>query len=351
MQDRVRGRSKTAGDSGGRHTPGLRCGRSRLARWIGALGLALGLVACSEPPTPPLTVGINTWVGYDPLVLARDRGLTDARQIKVVELVSSADTVRHLRNGLLDAAAMTLDEALKLADSGFELRIVALLDASVGADVVLAVPRITRLEQLRGERIAVTGATVSLLVAERMLQQAGLTRADVTLVPMESAQHLTALLGDSVAAAVSYAPVDGLLRQAGFRPIFDSSRMPGDIVDVLVVRPSVLRQRPQAVEALLAAWGAGLRVLQLDPPGAAAALGPGVNMSPGQYQAVLGGLRFYSSEDSLAALTGDPPALVRDGRDVAELLLSIGVLRQPPRWTALIDTAPGLRALAARQSP
>jgi hypothetical protein len=74
-------------------------------------------------------------------------------------------------------------------------------------------------------------------------------------------------------------------------------------------------------------------------------------MSPGQYQAVLGGLRFYSSEDSLAALTGDPPALVRNGRDVAELLLSIGLLRQPPRWADLIDTAPGLRALAVRQSP
>lgn len=344
MQDRVRGRSEAERRSGGRRIPGLRCGRSRLVRWIGVLGLVLGIAACSEPPAPPLTVGINTRVGYDPLVLARDRGMADAAQLKVVELISSAEAVRHLRNGLLDAAALTLGDALRLVDSGFDVRIVALLDTSAGADMVLVAPHITNLQKLRGEHIAVEDATVGTLMLERALRKAGLRRDDVTVVRMGATQHLTALRSGHVAAAVSYAPVDGAIRSLGYRPLFDSSEMPGEIVDLLVVRTEVLRQRPEAVDALLAAWAAGLNVLQLDPLGAAASLAPGADLSPAQYQAVLRGLRFYSPAESLALLTGDPPGVALQGQEVARLLVELGLSRQPPNWAALIDTAPAARA-------
>ena len=313
-------------------------------RGLAIAGLLLGLAACTEPPQPPLVVGVNTWVGYDPLVLARDRGLADAKQLKVVELLSSAEALRHLRNGLLDAAGLTLDEALRLVDSGFDARIVALLDTSAGADVVVAAPRITSLQKLRGERIAVEDATVGTLMLERLLRKANLQQEDVTVVRMDATQHLTALLSERVAAAVSYAPIDGPMRALGFRPIFDSREMPGEIVDVLVVRGAVLRERPAAVDTLLAAWASGLNVMRLDPSGAAASLAPGTDLTPAQYQAVQGGLRFYTPADSLAMLTGSPPPLVGQGGEVARLLVELGLLRQSPNWAALIDTAPASRA-------
>jgi NitT/TauT family transport system substrate-binding protein len=344
MQERVRGKSGIERDSGGHRTAGPWGGRSRLVRWAGVLGVVLGILACSEPARPPLVVGINTWVGYDPLVLARDRGLADARQVKVVELISSAEALRHLRNGLLDAAGLTMDEALRLVDSGFDARIVALLDTSAGADLVLAAPHITSLQKLRGEHIAVEDATVGTLMLERLLRKAGLRQEDVTVVRIEATQHLTALRTERVAAAVSYAPIDGPIRALGYRSIFDSRQMPGEIVDVLVVRTEVLRQRPEAVDALLAAWAGGLNVMRLDPPGAAASLAPGADLSPAQYQAVLSGLRFHSPAESLALLTGDPPGVARQGQDVARLLVELGLLRQPPNWAALIDTAPAVRA-------
>lgn len=307
-------------------------------------GLVLVLSSCSEPPQPPLVVGLNTWVGYDPLVLARDRGLADARRVKVVELISSAEALRHLRNGLLDAAGLTMDEALKLVDTGFDVRIVAVLDTSAGADVVMAAPRITSLQKLRGERIAVDDATVGTLMLERLLRKAQLKHDDVTVVRMDATQHLGALLSDRVAAAVSYAPIDGPIRAQGFRPIFDSRQMPGEILDVLVVRTEVLQRRPEAVDALMAAWAAGLNVMQLDPAGAAASLAPGADLTPAQYQAVQRGLRFHSPQESLAMLTGEPPQLAHQGDEVARLLVELGVLRQPPNWVALIDTGPARRA-------
>ena len=43
----------------------------------------------------------------DTLVLARERGLTDPAKLRVVELESSSESARQLRNGLLEAAGLT----------------------------------------------------------------------------------------------------------------------------------------------------------------------------------------------------------------------------------------------------
>ncbi|WP_291124409.1 ABC transporter substrate-binding protein [Hydrogenophaga sp.] len=322
----------------------------RSLRWL-SLVVALGALACSEPAQPPLMVGVNTWVGYDPLVLARDREAIDALKVKVVELVSSAEAVRHLRNGLLDAAGLTLDEALRLVDSGFGVRIVALLDTSAGADMVVAAPRITSLQQLRGEAIAAEDATVATLMLERLLRKARLRQDDVTVVRMDATQHLTALLSDRVAAAVSYAPMNGPIQALGYRPIFDSREMPGQIVDVLVVRNEVLEERPEAVDALMGVWAAGLNVMQLDPQGAAASMAPGAELTPAQYQSVQQGLRFYSPAESLALLSGQPPLLAQQSSDMAQLLQELGLLREPPNWANLIDTGPAVRARDAQPLP
>lgn len=324
--------------------------RGHARRWAAAAVL-LALAACSEPVTPPLTVGMNPWVGYDPLVLARDRGLTDARQLRVVELPSASETLRHMRNGLLDAATLTLDETLRLAETGSDVRIVAVIDASTGGDVVMAAPRIAKPAQLKGEFIAVEDSAVGALLLQRMLQQAGLNRADVKVTNLEVAQHLSALQSGQVAAAVTYEPLASSMETAGYHRIFDSRRIPNEILDVLVVRADVLQQRPEAVDTLLSAWYAGLHVFLLDTPGAAQSLALGTDLSPADYEAVLDGLAFFSREASASELTGSPPALVAKGQVVADALMAIGLIRQPPRWEALIDGAPIQRLQANEKTP
>jgi len=316
---------------------------------IGVLTAWLGLTACSEPPVPALTVGMNTWVGYDPLVLARDQQLIDTQQVKVVELSSSSETLRHFRNGLLDAAALTLDETLRLADEGFDVRVVAVLDTSTGADVVLADPAIQGLAQLHGAGIAVEGTTVGALMLERLLQAAGLQQADVNVVNMEATLHLSALRSGRVGVAVSYEPVAGLLRAAGYKDIFDSRQMPGDIVDVLVVRASTLQERPAQVDALLAGWQRGLQALQERPEVAARLLAPGVELSPEDYLATLKKLTFHSTGQSLQQLSGAPPVLGQDALRLVTTLQTMGLIKAAPDWSRLLAPEPARRLQEAAE--
>lgn len=307
---------------------------------LGAL-LAMVLVACNAPPAPPLRVAVNPWVGYDPLVLARERRLIDPAQVRVVDLMSNSESQRALRNGLVDAAALTLDEALRLADSGVPLRIVAVLGVSQGADAVLAQADIDGPAALKGKRILLEETAVGALVLDRLLTAGGLRRDEVRTLHVESGQQEAVLQGGRADAVITYEPISSRLLARGYHVIFDSSRMPGEIVDVLAVRAELPAARTRA---LLAAWEAGRRSLLAEPQAAAAILAADSELSADAYLATLDGLRLLTPADSAARLAappgGGPAPLARDGAALAQSLQALGLLARPPDWPALLGASP-----------
>lgn len=316
-------------------------------RWLQRFGrVALGgallpwLGACQPVPPAPLTLGMNAWVGYDPLVLAREQGLIDTQAVKVIELASNSESLRHFRNHVLDAAALTLDEALRLADEGFAPRVVAVLSESAGADVVMARPSLSQLDALRGCTVAVEASTVGALVLQRLLAAAGLSAADVRVINVEATQHAALLRSGRADAAVTYEPLAAAMRAEGFRALFDSRQMPGDIMDVLVVRDAVLSERPAQVQALLAGWQRGLAAVQRAPEHSASQLAPGADMNPSEYLAVAQGLRFISPERSLALLSGQPRALGQASDRLVRTLQAMELIRETPDWGTLLAPEP-----------
>ena len=322
-------------------------GWARRVASLALLAVSLHLVACESPPPPPLVLGMNSWVGYDPLVLARDRDMIDTTQIKVVELSSSSEAMRGFRNGLIDAAALTLDEALRLAGEGQDLRLVALLDASAGADAVVARPGIDTPQALRGETIAVERSAVGALMLTRLLQEAGLRPADVNVLNIEASLHLDALRNGKAGAAITYQPLAGALKKPGFHVIFDSAGLSDELFDVLIVRASTLQERPGQVDALIAGWHAGLRALAQDRAAVAADMARGSDMTPEEYLDTLDGLTFYEPAASLEQLSGRPPPLVHGAERLVQTLISAGLLDQAPDWGRLIDPEPARRVMNA----
>ncbi len=327
---------------------GAGTGGRGLARWWRAacLAAAVLLSGCAEVAQPPLAVGMNTRVGFDPLVLARDRGLVDPGRVKVVELASGTEVQRALNNGLLDAAALTLDETLRLVDAGIDLRIVALLNVSQGADVVVARPGIRSPRDLRGETVAVEDTSVGALLLQRMLGQTGLRRGDVRVVNLEATGHLEALREGRVAAAASYAPLASSLFAAGYAPIFSSDEIPGEVVDVLAVRTSALRERPEAVDELLRAWALGLDEMNSDTSRAAALLARGSGLSTLEYVGALRNVAFLPLKESMAQLAGPSVAFEARARSVGGALMDVGLLHRMPLLVDMVDTSALKRVLA-----
>jgi NitT/TauT family transport system substrate-binding protein len=310
------------------------------------LALCWLLAGCAEAPLPALRVGVNPWVGYDPLVLAGERRLLDPARVRVVELSSNTESKRALRNGLLDGAALTLDEALRLADAGMDLKIIAVLDLSEGADAVLALEDIRTPADLKGRTIALEQTAVGALVLDRLLQAGRLSRADVRLIHVEAAQHGSFLDSRRADAVITFEPVKSWLVARGFRVIFDSRAMPAEIVDILVVRADTLEPRMADWVELLVGWERARRAVLADRS-VAYALASGVDLTPEEYRATLAGLTLSSLQDSVRLLSGPSPELKRVGEGIAETMRRLGLIGRSLDWGALLDARPAARASAA----
>lgn len=247
---------------------------------LAALAAApLGLAGCSFGG--PLAFGIHPWPGYEPLYLARAFGwLSDA--VALHEDHNIGGSLAGLRRGELDGAALTLDEVLKARAEGLPLTVVAVCDDSVGADMVLARPGIATPRALAGGRIAVEQTAVGNLMLSQFLAAAGLRRDELRVVDLAPNVQLAAWRAGKIEAAITYEPTASRLLREGAVRLFDSSRFPDVILDVLAVRQDRLRWRTGAVSALVAGHFRGLDHLRVSPRTPCAASAPGAGSASGR---------------------------------------------------------------------
>jgi NitT/TauT family transport system substrate-binding protein len=121
-------------------------------------------------PHVPMRVTAHPWVGYEPMFLARQHGWLDTRLVRLVETPSASDSLHLLGHGLVEAAALTLDEVLRARALGLPLVVPMVFDVSAGADGVLARQPVQPAE-LAGARIGVEQSAVGALMLAALLEQ------------------------------------------------------------------------------------------------------------------------------------------------------------------------------------
>jgi NitT/TauT family transport system substrate-binding protein len=292
--------------------------------------------ACSEP-SPLTRVGSIIWIGYEPLFLARDMGLYDSDALRLVEMPSNTANLMALATGDLEAAALTLDECLLAREGGLDVRAILVFDYSAGADVIMSRPGIERLEDIRGKRIGVEETAAGALMLAKLLEAAGLAPNDVVKVRLTADHHEQAYLAGEVDVLVSWEPYASQLQAKGAHRLFDSSRFPGLIVDVLVARADALERAPESFRQLLAGHFKALDYLHNSPVDALRRMAPHQGLNPDELRAILTGVHFIDAESNRGWLDGPAPGLVPAADRVARIMVSNGLLKQIPALEGLAD--------------
>lgn len=313
----------------------------RRAGWVAAGLLALLLLAtgCGPRYEPPLRLGTNNWLGYEPLYLARDLGYHDGLSLRLVELGSNTQTMDALRVGKLDMAGLTLDEALSLAQEGVPISIVWVLDVSNGADALVARQGITQLAGLRGQRIGVEQTAVGAYMLQAALRSAQLQVTDVTLVPLPMDEHVAAFTNGSVDAVVTFDPARQALLGAGAQVLFDSRALPGEIVDVLVARRAALECCAPRIRQLLQAQQRALIYLAEQRSDALVRMAPRLGLAPGDVGVALAGMALPDTAANHTLLAAEHPALQATAQRLAATMAERGLLAKGMDSTTLVNPA------------
>lgn len=300
--------------------------RVRFPVWLGVAVLALA--ACQDQPPPPMRIGMNVWPGYEPLFLARHLGGLDEKDFRLVEFSSASEVGRAFRNGTIEAACLTLDEVLYTVQDRMDPVVLLVLDQSQGADVLLAHPEIKSLAELKGKRVGVEVSAVGVYLLTRSLQRAGLALGDITPVYLPIEKHLAAFRDGAVDAVVTFEPVRTRLLALGAVDLFNSSQIPGEIVDVLVVRRDYLEGHPDRAVTLRRAWFEALARLHRSPRESARLMAAREQVAPGEFESSLSGLHLPDEAESRVLLDETAPELLASAEQLKAVMRQAGLLRQ-----------------------
>ena len=304
--------------------------------WHSAVGLFLTLLiammaGCSAAPTVPLRVGLIPWLGYEPLNLAASLGYVGPQAMRVVSFSSSTQTLRAFHDGSIDAAGLTLDETLLVAEDLPDVRAVLVMDVSNGADVVLGGPGVTTLADLRGRRVGYEATALGAYMLARALESAGLRVEDVTPVSVQFDEHEKALADKAVDAVVTFEPARSRLLATGAHELFSSARIPGEIADLLVVRGAFLTEHPEAVDAAVSAWFKVQTYRRQSPDDASRRLGALLRLTPDPVREAYRLLNLPDLAENRRLLGGEVPALRPIAARLGATMLAKRILLAPPR--------------------
>ena len=90
-----------------------------------------------EQKNKKISVAMVTWMGYEPIILAKELGYLD-ENVFINRTLSSNDALNAFRSDLVDVAFLTLDEVLLLSNEiDDKIKILAVTNVSNGGDVLI----------------------------------------------------------------------------------------------------------------------------------------------------------------------------------------------------------------------
>lgn len=300
------------------------------------------IASCHKETPPPLRIASSPWPGYEPLYLARDLGYFGSGKVNLLELPSADITIESFRNRSADMATLTLDEALELLSNGVKLRILLVMDSSNGADAVMAAPQVKTLADLKGKRIATTNIPLGEYMLNRLLDAARLTRDEVNVISVNESRHASLYKQNMADAFITFEPFKSELAALGARQIFDSSQIPDEIFDLMLVHEEVFQARREEVCGVARQWFRVLEYLRQSPDEADAGIARRLGVSVQGYRAMAKGIVVPAQAENLRLLSGQAPALIPPSENLSQIMLKAGLMKRsadirqalPPEITA-----------------
>ena len=123
----------------------------------------------------------------------------------------------------------------------------------------------TTLADIKGQNVNLVELSVSHYLLARGLDTVGLKEADITVVNTSDADMVAAYTTADVTAVVTWNPL--LSEIAAFpdaNKVFNSSQIPGEIIDIMMVNTETLKDNPDFGKALVGAWYEAMALMAAD---------------------------------------------------------------------------------------
>ena len=260
-------------------------------RWVKAIGVAGTVVACGlamascgkKPDTAAVAassaasadkeyqIGWTIYAGWMPWPYAQQSGIVKKWadkyhvKIKLVQINDYVESLNQFTAGKLDGVLSTNMDALTVpAAGGKDTTVVIVGDYSNGNDGIV-LKNASSLAAIKGQKVNLVELSVSHYLLARGLEKAGLKMADVSTVNTSDADIVAAFSAPGTTSVVAWNPQLSEIKKApSAHEVFDSSSIPGEILDMLVLNTDVVKSNPNLAKALTGIWYETLAIMKKD---------------------------------------------------------------------------------------
>ncbi|MGD1936444.1 MAG: ABC transporter substrate-binding protein [Cyanophyceae cyanobacterium] len=221
-----------------------------------ALAGCKGGLFSSGPNQDPISIAYSSTPGHYPLILGKEKGFFKEQGI-TVEAEFNKDYINQInefRSGKYDGIVVALGSVLSILTTTPDVQIILVINISQGRDAILARHNIQEVEDLKGKVLGTRLGDFGELLVQEMLKKHNVPLDSVKIININAEDLVEKLNKGVIDAGQTWHPYTVQAANYGYHVLFDSTETPGLITEVLVMRRSVIRERPEELKALLRGW-------------------------------------------------------------------------------------------------
>jgi NitT/TauT family transport system substrate-binding protein len=299
-----------------------------------AAALALsGTVPALAQEKTDFRVAWSIYVGWMPWGYLDESGIMDkwadkyGITVEIVQINDYVESINQYTAGAFDGVSATNMDTLSIpSGGGVDTTALIVGDFSNGNDAVILKGE-GGLADLAGKPVNLVELSVSHYLLARGLDSVGLSERDLSrVINTSDADMIAAFSTSDVEVVVTWNPlVSAIMEQPGANKLFDSSDIPGEIIDLMVVNTDTLAANPDFGKAMVGAWYEVLGLMAAGDEEVLTAMAEASGTDLAGYKAQLASTEmFYTPADAVTFAQGAelPATMV----SVAEFLFDKGIL-------------------------
>ena len=220
-----------------------------------------GASAPVEAAKTEFNIGWSIYAGWMPWAYAEKSGIlkkwADKYGIKInlIQVNDYVESINQYTAGKLDGVGSTNMDALTIPSAGGKDTTALIIgDYSNGNDGIV-LKNGASMADIKGRTVNLVELSVSHYLLARALELNGMKLADVKTVNTSDADIVSAFASPDVTAVAAWNPqLSGIKGTKGATLVFDSSKIPNEIQDLMTVSTATLKANPNLGKALTGAW-------------------------------------------------------------------------------------------------
>lgn len=292
-------------------------------------------LAASAETRKNFSVCWSIYVGWMPWGYAAEQGIIKkwadkyGITIDVVQINDYIESINQYTAGKYDGCTMTNMDALTIPSaSGVDTTALIVGDFSNGNDGIVLKGK-NDLKDIKGHNVNLVELSVSHYFLARALESVGMSERDIKVVNTSDADMVSAYSTKDVTSVVTWNP---MLAEITSMPdshlVYDSSKIPGEIIDMMVANTETLKANPAFGKALVGAWYEMMALMEGSDKAALAArtaMGNASGTDLAGYNSQLDSTKmFYKPADAVAFVKS--PQIKTTMQYVAEFSFEHGLL-------------------------